>query len=718
MASHQKNDQAIRNPVITKTDDDPRALVIRHDGFVEWENIWIPLADGRRLSARVWMPLEALEEGGSVPVPAILEYLPYRKRDGTAPRDESNYPVFARAGYAGVRVDICGTGESDGVFDDEYSPRELSDGVEVINWIAAQHWCSGKLGMMGISWGGFNALQIAALRPEPLKAVISIGSTTDRYNCDIHYKNGCHLYSNLSWAGVMQCFANRPPDPALVGPRWREMWLERLEGATPILTGWLEHQRFEDFWKHGSVGQDYSAITAACLVISGWADAYRNAPPDAAAHFHAVTKAINGPWIHKYPHFAYPHPRADFHKEALHWWNRWLKEENNGAEDLPDYRAYISQNVRPSNWREVEEGRWVAEQIWPSPDIELQDWTLTADGSLEPCAFESSGTERLSGSRESLLSICSPQDTGTACGEIFTLKPDSEMPGDQRGDDAGSLVFETAPLANPLEILGQVKLALSVAIDAPLGNLAVRLIDVHPDGVSHRVSFGLLNLAHRQSQEQPEPMIPGQAEQVEILLDDAGYRFLPGHRIRISISTAYWPMILPSPYHVTASILTGKAAVVTLPVRRTAGVNDLLLADETDMPRPDASVPVPQYQINQPGKVDRWVKRDLANNRTEYHVVEDTGESEQPHGLCDRHLREDCWMICPDDPLGASGRSAWTSWLSRVAEEGNWSIRLESVVAMTLTAETYDITVELRAYDGEELIFERRFEHSIVRDCM
>ncbi|MCZ4279647.1 CocE/NonD family hydrolase [Kiloniella laminariae] len=697
--------------------------VIEHDGFVEWENIWIGLKDGRRLSARVWMPRVALEEGGTVP--AILEYLPYRKRDGTAPRDESNYPIFALAGYAGVRVDICGTGESDGVFDDEYSPRELADGVEVINWIAAQHWCSGKVGMMGISWGGFNALQIAALRPEALKAVISIGSTTDRYNCDIHYKNGCHLYSNLGWAGVMQCFANRPPDPALVGSHWRDKWLERLEGATPILAGWLAHQRFDDFWKRGSVGQDYAAITAPCLVISGWADAYRNAPPDAAANFTAVTKAINGPWIHKYPHFAYPHPRADFHKEALRWWDRWLKDAQNGAEDLPDYRAYISQNVRPGTWREVEEGRWVAEQSWPSPDIEQRSWYLNGDGSLGPAA-----------SGETLLSICSPQDTGTACGEIFTLKPDSEMPGDQRGDDAGSLVFETQPLEAPLEILGQVRMALDVAIDAPLGNLAVRLVDVHPDGVAQRVSFGLLNLAHRQSQEQPEPMIPGQAERVEISLDDAGYRFLPGHRIRISISTAYWPMIMPSPFHVTATIECGAGAVVTLPIRKNAAAALPGTIDETDMPKPDASVPVPQYQMNTPGKVERWVRRDLANNRSEYHVVEDTGESEQPHGLRDRHLREDCWSICPDDPLGATGRSAWTCWMSRQKTEAresearekevrekeggtsDWSIRFESVVAMTLQADSYDITIDLRAYEAEELIFERSFEHSIVRDCM
>ena len=202
------------------------------------ENEWITLPDGRRLSARIWLP----ERAENSPVPAVLEYLPYRKRDGTAPRDESTYPSFARAGYAGVRVDIAGTGESDGEWDDEYSQQEMDDGLAVIDWITQQPWCNGKLGMMGISWGGFNSLQIAALRPEALKAVIAIGTTVDRYNDDIHYKNGCLLYSNFSWASVMLCYASRPPDPELVGDRWKDMWLNRLNTQPYPLETWLQHQ--------------------------------------------------------------------------------------------------------------------------------------------------------------------------------------------------------------------------------------------------------------------------------------------------------------------------------------------------------------------------------------------------------------------------------------------------------------------------------------------
>ncbi len=266
------------------------------------ENEYIALTDGRSLAAKIWLPITA----ESNPVPAILEYLPYRKRDGTSLRDQSNYPVFAAAGYAGIRVDISGTGESDGDYDDEYSPRELSDGIEVINWIAAQNWCTGDVGMMGISWGGFNSLQIAALRPPALKAVIAIGTTVDRYNDDIHYKNGCHLYSNLYWSSTMLCFASRPPDPTLVGDRWKEMWLHRLNTQPFPLEVWLNHQRRDTYWKHGSICEDYSAIQIPAMVISGWGDGYINAPPAMTANSQSVVSAINGPWIHKYPHFAWP----------------------------------------------------------------------------------------------------------------------------------------------------------------------------------------------------------------------------------------------------------------------------------------------------------------------------------------------------------------------------------------------------------------------------
>ena len=659
--------------------------------FTEIENLYIPLEDGRSLSARVWMPDGAEED----PVPAILEYLPYRKRDGTAPRDESTYPEFAAAGYAGVRVDISGTGESDGNFDDEYSPRELADGVAVIEWIASQPWCTGSVGMMGISWGGFNSLQIAAMNPPALKAVIAIGTTVDRYNDDIHYKNGCLLYSNFWWSSVMLAYASRPPDPALAGERWRDMWLHRLNTQPFPLQTWLAHQRRDAYWCHGSICEDYARLEAPALVISGWADGYLNAPPAAAANLRSC-KAINGPWIHKYPHFAYPHPRMDFHAEALRWWDHWLKGIDHDVESLPAYRAYISSDVRPLKWRDKEPGRWVAEQQWPSPETTMQTVYLGEFGQVSSSPPESGE-----------LTICSPLDCGTASGEIFTLKPDADMQSDQRTDDAGSLTFDTDILSEPVEVLGHPIIRLRVAIDKPLGNLAVRLVDVHPDGTGFRVSWGVINLAHRNGNANPEVMTPAKFADVEVALDECGYQFVTGHKMRVAVSSAYWPMVMPAPETISATIALGKKSSITLPLRKGG--------DRYDVPEPENQNPLPHYKTHKPAHCERRVDRDLQNQCTRYHIVDDTGEEEMPgHGLRTRHRQESFWSIALDDPLSARSHSVHTCWMTR----GDWSIRTESESEWWCDARHYHIKARVCAYENNGLVNERVWEKSIPRDFM
>ncbi|MFA9419306.1 MAG: CocE/NonD family hydrolase [Gammaproteobacteria bacterium] len=656
------------------------------------ENEWITLADGRRLSARIWIPKNAKKEA----VPAILEYLPYRKRDGTAQRDESTYPAFAEAGYAGVRVDISGTGESDGDFDDEYSSRELADACEVIEWIAKQSWCDGNLGMMGISWGGFNSLQVAALRPPALKAIISIGSTVDRYNDDIHYKNGCLLNSNFTWSSVMLCFASRPPDPELVGKGWKETWLQRLNTQPFPLETWLSHQRKDDYWKHGSISEDYSAIETPTLIISGWADGYINAPPAAAANLSTITKAINGPWIHKYPHLAWPKPRMDFLGEAIAWWDHWLKNIDNQVEDLPAYRAFISENVRPLPRREIEPGRWVAETELPSADIRFRQFYLAPNRQL----LDIPGAAREK-------SVCSPQDCGTRSGDFFTLKPESDMPSDQRIDDAGSLVFETSKLHKSIEILGRPKLRLTVTLDQPAGNIIVRLNDVHPDRTVTRVSWGVLNLAHRNGNENPQPMTPGKAEKVQIDLDECGYRFLPGHKVRVAISTSYWPMILPPPVVTTATLKLGPDASIAMPIRTDE--------DSIDVAEPENPDPLPDYKLHLPAENKRWIQRDLQKGETHYHVIDDTGEAEMPdHGLCTRHRHQECWSISNDDPLTYRATSSYTSWMSR----GDWSIRTESESKFRCDAENFYIDATVTAYESDQQINQRNWEKTIKRDLI
>ncbi len=663
---------------------------MKKNKFKILENEWIKLSDGRRLAARIWLP----DSAKKAPLPAILEYLPYRKRDGTAQRDDSTYPHFAAAGYVGIRVDISGTGESDGDWDDEYSARELSDGCEVIEWIAQQKWCDGKVGMMGISWGGFNSLQLAAMRPAALKAVIAIGTTVDRYNDDIHYKNGCLLYSNFYWSSTMLSYASRPPDPELVGDSWRDTWLHRLNTQPFPLATWLKHQHKDDYWKHGSVGEDYSAIEIPALVISGWADGYINAPPAAATHIPGA-RAINGPWIHKYPHIALPKPRLDFIAEAINWWDKWLKDSDNGVDKLPVYRAYIMENATPTLRHEEAPGRWVAEDVLPATETRTRNYYLAPNRQLLDIPGRT---------RDKTLS--SPQDCGASCGEFFTVRANGEMAADQRHDDSGSLVFDSGKLHQPVEILGRPRLRLKISIDKPLGNIAVRLNDIHPSGEVSRVSWGVLNLAHRNGNEDPQPMVPGQRESVEIELNECGYRFMRGHKMRVSLSTSYWPMIMPPPENIIATIRLGPDALITLPVR--SGVDAYTITPPTE------ENPLAEYQQVTPSLHRRWVERNFQTGESHYRVIEDTGEIEVPgHGMISRYRHDERWSMATSNPLSHRSLSRYICWMER----GDWSIRTEAESEMRCDAENFYIKATVRAYEGEELVNQRDWDEiAIPRD--
>jgi len=430
------------------------------------EHILIPLKDGTTLAARMWLPDDAERN----PVPAILEYLPYRKRDGTYERDALTHPYLAGHGYAGVRVDIRGSGESAGLLSDEYSEQELADGVEVIAWLAAQPWCSGVVGMMGISWGGFNGLQIAARRPPALKAIVTICSSDDRYADDAHYMGGTLIAAGLEWAFFFFGTMCLPPDPLLVGEGWRATWLERLANAPLFFEIWLQHQRRDSYWKRGSVCEDYSAIQCPVYAVGGWTDAYTNTIPRLLAGLTVPRKGLIGPWAHAYPHFALPGPQVGFLQEMLRWWDYWLKGIDTGAMDEPMLRAWMMESVRPASHHETLPGRWIAESSWPSPGITPRRLFLTDEGLRDETA---SLTAR---------AVRSPQTVGKCGGNWVPFGRGHDQAGDQGEDDLRSLVFETPPLHAPIELLGAAIVTLDVASDRPMANLVVRLCDVHPSG--------------------------------------------------------------------------------------------------------------------------------------------------------------------------------------------------------------------------------------------
>jgi uncharacterized protein len=634
------------------------------------EHVLIPLKNGTKLAARIWLPDDAEQN----PVPAILEYLPYRKRDGTYERDALTHPYLAGHGYAGVRVDIRGSGESEGLLFDEYTQQEQDDGLEVIAWLAAQPWCSGVVGMMGISWGGFNGLQIAARRPVALKAIVTICSTDDRYADDAHYMGGTLLTAGLEWGFYFFGVVCLPPDPILVGDGWRALWLERLANVPLFFEVWLRHQRRDAYWKHGSVCEDYAAIQCPVYAVGGWTDGYTNAIPRLLERLTVPRKALIGPWAHAYPHFARPGPQIGFLQEMLRWWDYWLKGIDTGVMDEPILRAWMTDSVKPASQYEGLPGRWVAERLWPSPRITPRRLLLTDAGLRHEAAPLTA------------RAVCSPQTVGKCAGDWVPFGRGHDQAADQRDDDMRSLVFDTPPLETPIEILGAAIVTLDVASDKPMANLAVRLCDVHPSGESLRVSYGVLNLAHRDGHENPALLAIGQRYRVRIQLNDAGSVFPAGHRIRLALSTAYWPMIWPSPEQAALSILAG---TLDLPVRPPQARDALL----SPLPGPE-SAPPEKPTISRRGdmrieRIDRIGLELGTQSKRRFHVEE-------------------------DDPLSAVAEMRRVQTMSR----DGWQIRIETQMRLSCTRDVFLLRASLRAWEGANEIWCRDWDRSIPREFL
>ncbi|MGM0594283.1 MAG: CocE/NonD family hydrolase [Pseudomonadota bacterium] len=661
------------------------------------ERVWIPMADGTRLAARLWLP----EGAEASPVPAIVEYIPYRRRDNTRARDDLMHPYFAGNGYACLRVDIRGSGDSEGVLEDEYLQQELDDGVEILRWAAAQPWCDGKLGMIGISWGGFNGLQIAALRPPELKAIISVCSTDDRYADDVHHMGGCLLGDNLSWASTMFAFNSLPPDPQMVGERWREMWFERLEGSGLWLEKWLRHQRRDEYWQHGSVCEDWSAIQCPVMAVSGWADGYSNAVFRLLQGLQVPRQGLVGPWSHKYPHQGVPGPAIGFLQESLRWWDHWLKAKETGIMDEPMLRAWMQESVPPDTYYDCRPGRWVGEPNWPSPHIEEQSLYLSRPATLEsnPNAVE----------KEEAMTIQSPLSVGLYAGKWCSYAATPDLPHDQREEDGGALVFDSAPLAAPLELLGNPWLDLELSVDRPVAMVAVRLSDLAPDDKATRVTYGLLNLTHRNGSEQPEPLEPGRRYRVAVKLNDIGYSLPAGHRLRIALSTSYWPLAWPAPQPVRLTVYSGQSRL-RLPVRPPRPDED----SRIHFAPPEAAPPMTTETL-EPGRHSWRVIRDLGTDVATLEVINDNGTVYLPAADLAMQLSAKEWYSYRGYEVDSvRGETIWRRGYRR----GDWQVSTVTRTVLTSDAENFYIHAELDAYEGENRIYADNWNVTIKRDLV
>ena len=664
------------------------------------ETVWIPMPDGVQLAARLWLPEGARDK----PAPAILEYIPYRRRDRTRMRDESMHPHFAAAGFAAIRVDMRGAGDSDGVMLDEYSDIEIQDGVDAIAWLAEQPWCNGKVGMFGKSWGAYSAFQVAAKRPPALKAIAPVMGTDDRWLEDIHFYGGVLAGDNFWWGAVMQLYNAMPPDPAIVGERWRAMWKQRLEAMTFWPAQWLEHQTRDAMWRRGSISENYDAVEVPVYFFGGWADLFRDTPFRIAARLRGPVKVLMGPWAHLYPHEGVPGPKIDFIGELIRFWAHCLNGDDTGLMDEPRLRFWIQDSAAPSGTHAQRHGAWVEENAWPSANIDEQTLWLNAgalDGEAKPGAP---------------LSVCSPQTFGSAGGDMCSFAIPGDMPSDCRIDAAGALCFRGETLREPLTILGQPRIRLTLSADQPQAFVAALLVDEAPDGAQTLIARGFANLMHRDSDSAPAPVVPGQEMTVTVQLHGIGYQLARGHRLMAQIASAYWPILWPSPQPVTLTVNPG-ASKLLLPVRkRGAGAQT-----PRALPAPPAPKRKPPVTEVRPGGMERSLKVDLTDGMHTARFfldggvfgpvgrvrLDDTGT--EMGDISDR-----VYTIHPDRPLSAQARMHQDSHFQR----GDWSVRIKTAANMTATKTHFQLSASVECWDGEEPFHSVQWEHEIPRNGM
>lgn len=658
---------------------------------VKKQNVWIPLSDGARLAATIWKPEDANEN----PVPVVLEYLPYRKDDFTAIRDSARHPYFAGHGYASIRIDIRGTGNSHGILEDEYLKQEQDDALEVFDWICKQSWSTGSIGMIGKSWGGFNGLQIAARQHPALKTIITLCSTDDRYKDDVHYRGGNILASDmLWWASTMFAYSARPQDPEVVGESWKENWLERLN-TTPYVNEWMSHQTKDDYWKHGSISEDYLDVNIPVFAVSGWQDAYTDTVFRMVENL-PHSKGLIGPWAHEYPEVATPEPAIGFLQECLRWWDQWLKDIDTGVKEDPKFINWIQDSEKPQVNYEERPGKWVADTSWPSENVTeksmyIQDEKLKS----EP------------GEEETII-VSSVQEHGMYAGVFCPFGEPGDLPSDQRLENGKSVVFTSDPFKESFDMLGEPVFDMAFTSDEDNALIAVRLSDKAPTGESTLISWGMLNLNHLQSHENPEVLKPGKVYQASVKLDALGQTIPEGHRLEVALSPTYWPQAWPSPKPVTLNIFTNENTKLRLPVRFSTTNMDKNITFKS----PEIT-PVIDKEILRDETRTREVSHNTITDVWQLKDFSDEGERKLlTNGIIHGSVNRNTFTIQTGDPLSARVQCEWELTVGRE----DWQTKLITYSDMTSDEDTFYLINKMTAFYNEEEIFTKTWNKEIPRN--
>ena len=540
------------------------AIEVEEISVLTIREVMIPMPDGIQLAADLYMPAD-IPAGEHLPV--LLEYTPYRKNDSRGSKYRM-YTYFVKRGYVVARVDIRGTGNSQGrTIPYEYSEIELSDGDAVIAWLAKQDWSNGNVGMFGISWGGFNSIQMAVRKPPALKAFVALMATEDLYQEDVHYMDG--IIHIDSWMMSHDLSNAMPGAPEF---RLDEDWLRNRFEVEPSVFTYMREQRDGSFWDRASARDKYEQIQIPGYYIGGWYDGYRDSPPRMLEHVKAPVKAMIGPWDHYYPHNAWPAPQVEWRYEAVRWFDQWLKGIDTGILDEPRFAVYVRDWHPPGPGVDEIPGHWRWEEGWPIERSVTKTFYAGQDHGLSS-----------SPSAQATHSLKYKPSVGLAGGGPVMWW--GNIPPDQQSMDDYSLIYDSQPLDSPLEILGMPRAILKVSADVSRANWVVRICDVAPDSSVTQVGGAAFNGTHRKSAREPEDLIPGKVFPLEIEMHFTSWVFPKGHRIRFAINNAQWPMLWPTPYQMTTTLAIGgvEGARVELPVV------------------PPADRPVPKFKLPEEG---------------------------------------------------------------------------------------------------------------------
>ena len=684
----------------------------RFDVEVDWD-ARITVRDGIELSANIWRPVAGAFDPDAR-FPAILEMIPYGKDNWRRGVDTTRGEWFAARGFALCRLDVRGTGSSGGVALDEYTADETRDGYDAVEWLATQPWCDGGVGMWGISYGGFTSIQVAALRPPHLRAIVPVMATDDRYLDDVHYRGGCVTVSELSQYAVSQVAMNAmPPDTSFRGPGWRDEWLARLDATPPWLFAWLRHQTDGPYWRQGSLAPDYDAIEVPIFNIGGWHDSYVDPAFRMQARCAAPSHTLVGNWVHSWPHSAFPGPGLDDLHEIARFFDRHLNGTPNGWEDEPAVVWFEHEYRPPIPFPPELPGRWRATSAFPHPATTDRTWAF-AEGDLVDSAPADPG-----------IDVFRHRPTTGTRGPLSWGAGDAPngLARDLRPDEADGPTFTSTPLPAALEILGVPVVVVHVEVDSPVATLSVRLSDVAPDGTSALVSAGVLNLTHRRSHADPEPLRPGVVEEVRVPLRTAGYRWLPRHRLRVAIASSLWPVLWPSPYPATFRIHRGPATPsrLELPVIPPAGGQGDMRVPAFRTDPPDLRWPAPEAADGAgPAATDApaWrIEEDVLDGSVTVRF-HGGGEDVVPDGrrlYAGESIRMTAW---DDDPARAElDADVVYRWQEREVDRpgGLTQIEIRARSRQTSTVSDFDLAVHLEVDVDGDRFFDREWREIIPR---